>query len=63
MENSQTDALSKIMASTLHDLHVQLFFDVVKEPSISKVAHVLHLDVEPCWIDSSAQYLMTGLFR
>lgn len=59
-ENTQADALSRLSASTPHDLHVRVFFEVVKKPNISTSTPVLQLDVEPYWIDQMVQYLHDG---
>lgn len=47
MENSRANALFKLVASTSCDLHVQVFFKIVEEPSISKPPPMLQVNVEP----------------
>lgn len=57
MENTEADAPSKLVAFAPCDLHMQVFFEMVEEPSISGLEFVLLLDVKPYWINPLVQYL------
>lgn len=61
-ENARADALSKVSASTLHNLCAQVFFEVLEEPSISNqyicCSWMLSSVGWTCWSST----FMTGLF-
>lgn len=47
-ENAQADALARLATCAPLNLHAQVFFKVVEEPSIQESASVLQLDSDPC---------------
>ena len=59
-ENTQADMLSKLATFIPNDLCVQVFFEVLDEPSISRPTPVLQISTEPCWMDLLIQYLIDG---
>ena len=60
-KNARTDLLSKLATLALAELPKEVFFEVLKCPSMEESQSVMEISHEPNWIDPLVTYLKDGV--